>query len=75
MKFSALSDEAKYNVLCDGYATEAVEQESPTELPYPGSGAMLKINDEWITSNYEQQLTKSATASALENYIKDKLRV
>ena len=60
-RFGELAREAKYNVLCNEYATAAVAENHPTKLPYPGSCVMLKIEDEWITSNMEQKLTESAT--------------
>ena len=49
-RFSELAREAKYNVLCDEYAKNTVAENHPTKLPYPGSCAMLKINNQWITS-------------------------
>ena len=55
-RFSELDHEAKYNVLCDEYATAAVAENHPTQLPYPGSCAMLKINNQWITRNMEKSL-------------------
>ena len=44
MKFSALEREAKYNVLFDEYASQTLEAAEPSELPYCGSRAMLKID-------------------------------
>ena len=35
-RFSELAREAKYNVLCDKYATNTVAENHPIELPYPG---------------------------------------
>ena len=74
MKFSSLSREAKYKVLCDEQATTALSNKDPTKLPYKGSQAMLTINGEWITSNYEQKLTDAATTPELEKYIKEKFK-
>ena len=42
-KFSELDKEAKYNVLCDEYETQAAQQEQASELPYRGCKAMLQI--------------------------------
>ena len=66
MKFNYLSREAKYNVLCDKQAITALSNKDPTKLPYRGSQAILTINGEWITSNYEQNLTDAVTTPALE---------
>ena len=40
-RFSKLDKEAKYNVVCDEYATQAVSGRDETELPYQGSRAMI----------------------------------
>ena len=61
MNCIALGREAKYNILRNDYATQALELNHPTELPYPGSWAVLQINGEWITRNYEQKLNKAVT--------------
>ena len=68
-KFSALDKEAKYNVLCDEYATQATKQEQPLELPYSGCRAMLNIDGEWITSQYEQRVVDAATYPVIKTYI------
>ena len=73
-KFSELAREAKYNVLCDKYATNTVEKDHPSELPYPGSCAMLKLNDEWITSNMEQKIIEAATIQPLAEYTMEKYK-
>ena len=44
-RFSELDKEAKYNVLCDEYATQAVNGKDETELPYKGSRAMILIRE------------------------------
>ena len=41
--FSELEREAKYNMLCDEYATQAANGRDETELPYQGSRAMISI--------------------------------
>ena len=71
-KFSELAREAKYKVLCDKYATNTVEEDHPSELTYPGSCAMLKLNEEWITSNMEQKLIEAATIRPLVEYTMEK---
>ena len=73
-RFIELSREAKYNVLCDKYATNTVAENHPTKLPYPGSCAMLKIKDEWITSNMEQKLTEAATTQSIAEYTMEKYK-
>ena len=42
-KFSKLDKEAKYNVLCNEYATKAAKQEQASKLPHSGCKAMLNI--------------------------------
>ena len=71
-RFSELAREAKYNVLCDEFATNTVAENHPTKLPYPGSCAMLKIKDKLITSNMEQKLTETATIQSIAEYTMEK---
>ena len=71
-KFSELDKEAKYNVLCDEYATKATKQEQPSELPYSGSKAMLNIDGEWITRQYEKRVIDEATYPVMKTYIHEK---
>ena len=71
-KFSELAREAKYNLLCDEYATNTVEEDHPSELPYPGSCTMLKLNNEWITSNMQQKIIEAATIQPLAEYTMEK---
>ena len=71
-RFSELAHEANYNVLCNEYATNTVAENHPTKLPYPGSCAMLKIKDEWITSNMDQKLTEAATIQSIAEYTMEK---
>ena len=73
-RFSELAREAKYNVLCDEYATNTIAENHPTKLPYPGSCAMLKIKDKWITSNMEQNLTEAATIQSIAEYTMEKYK-
>ena len=65
-KFSSLDIEAKYNVLCDEYATSTVSEDHPSQLPYPGICAMIKVNGQWITSNIEQKLAEAATTPSIK---------
>ena len=60
-RFSKLDKEAKYNVLCDEYATQAVNDRDETELPYRGSKATISISGEWITSDIEQRVSDALT--------------
>ena len=71
-KFSALDIEGKYNVLCVEYATSTVAENHPSQLPYPGSCAMIKVNGQWITSNIEQKLAETATTPAIKEYTMEK---
>ena len=56
-------------MLCDEYVTQAANDHSKLELPYPGSKSMVSINGKWITSNVEQRLTEAATGSEMKKYI------
>ena len=53
----------------DEYATQAVNEQCKSELPYPGSKAMVSINRKWITRNMEQRLTEAATEPEMKRYI------
>ena len=74
-KFSALDKEAKYNVMCDEYATQATKKEQLLELPYIGCKAILNIDGEWITRNYKQRVTDEATYPVMKNYILAKFQL
>ena len=73
-RFSDLDREAKYNVLCDEYATQATKGRGKTELPYPGIKAMISINGKWITSNIEQRVTEVSTGPEMRRYIMGRFR-
>ena len=73
-KFSELDKEAKYNVLCDEYETQAAQQEQAPELPYRGCKAMLQIEGEWITSQYKQRVIDAATYPVMKKYITEKFQ-
>ena len=60
-KFSELDKEAKYNVLCDEYATQAVNDMDEMELPYRGSKVMISIGGKWITIHVEQRVSDALT--------------
>ena len=66
--------EANYNVLCYEYATAAVKEDHPSKLPYPGSCAILEMNDRWTTRNLEQKLTEASTSPAIREYIIGKFK-
>ena len=68
-RFSELDREAKYNVLCDEYATQETNGSDKTELPYPGSKAMIMINVKWIMINIEQRLKEASTGPEMRKYI------
>ena len=70
-RFSELDKEAKYNVLCDEYATKAVSGSDETELPYIGSKAMIAIGGEWITSHIEQIVSNALMSPDMKKYILD----
>ena len=44
------------------------------ELPYSGSKAMLNIDGEWITSQYEQRVIDAATYPVMKTYILEKFQ-
>ena len=68
-RFSELDREAKYNVLCNEYATQATKDRDKTELPYPGSKAMILIKGKWIMSNIVQRVTDASTGPEMKKYI------
>ena len=56
------------------YATQAAQKEQALELPYRGCKAMLQIEVEWITSQYEQRVIDAATYTVMKQYIKEKFQ-
>ena len=68
-RFSELDKEAKYNILCNEYATQATNGNDEPELPYIGSKAMIAIGGEWITSQIEQRVSDASTSPAMKKYI------
>ena len=68
-RFSELDREAKYNVLCNEYATQATNGRDESELPYLGSKAKNSIKEEWISSNIEQRVTDASTVPEMRKYL------
>ena len=74
LEVSELDREAKYNVLCDEYATQAANSRDETELPYKGSRTMISIGGEWITSNIEQRVSDASTGPEMKKYILERFK-
>ena len=74
-KFEDLPIEAQLNSLCDTNANEVRRgtiPSFPSNPPYIGSKAMLRLNNRWITSNYESKISEALTQPLHEKYIKEK---
>ena len=73
---------ARLNILCDelaGAATQEVIQGTyPTletrQPPYPGSKALLRIGDLWITSHVSRHVIKAYHSTAILDYCKEKYK-
>ena len=77
----ALSQAAHINIACDALATDTarhVRSREGTPLPhtlsppFPGSKALLRIGDQWITSDIAKHVKYAATSSALRQYCNTK---
>ena len=78
----ALSLEAQVNVECDALATETsaailaggTSDGLPKVLqpPYPGSKAMLRIGDKWITSRFSSHIYKARRLPIMRQYCMEK---
>ena len=75
-----LSDEAKLNIECDKLAGEVTKyaKDHPHDLPpsddilqmpYPGSKAVLKIGNKWITARTKKHLYNASQGPKLRAYI------
>ncbi len=72
----------RLNILCDelaGTAAQDVIQGTyPTletrQPPYPGSKALLRIGDLWITSHVSRHVIKAYHSTAILNYCKEKYK-
>ena len=73
-RLSELDKEAKYNVLCNEYATQAASGNDETELPYIGSKEMIAIGGEWITSHIEQRVSDALTGPAMKEYVLERFK-
>jgi len=70
------------NIECDRIASEttniAIQARatallpSTLTMPYPGSRAMLRINNTWITSHYKQHISNARHTRDIQNYCRDK---
>lgn len=50
----------RLNIKVDHISGDARKHATPkTRTPYPGSGAMLIINDKWITTSYREQIHRA----------------
>jgi uncharacterized protein YjiS (DUF1127 family) len=72
-----LSDEAHLNNACDIIAKQTAKAflENPEQevepllsLPYPGSKAMLRVGDTWITSNYDYHVHLACRTPQIRSY-------
>ena len=72
-----MSNEAQINVGCDHIASGTtgamlgggeIPPEPILKLPYPGSKALLKIGDKWITSRYKKAIHKATSTPPMRTY-------
>ena len=77
-KTSNLSPPSQLNVDMDTASKHSWTNHAityPNPAPYPGSGAMLIIDGQWITTKYNEQIRDAMTAASHHTYFTKKYRI
>src|SRR5210317_1220063 len=72
-KYEDLDEQAQLNVDMDHDANECRRNGPITfPTPYPGTGAMLIIDNQWVTTKYEEQIHEASIRAEHKEYFTEK---
>ena len=76
-KTADISRIEQVNIDCDTGAAVCVNEGIPAQqfTPLNGSKCMVKVHDQWITSNLEKAIQYHVSSRKLEAYISDRLKI